>query len=50
MLKTAIERDSVAEALRGVPVQPVFRKTGNFNTRPAPAAVQVNGQVTPAKM
>ncbi|MCB9153036.1 MAG: aminotransferase class III-fold pyridoxal phosphate-dependent enzyme [Caldilineae bacterium] len=50
LLKTAIERDSVAEALRGVPVQPVFRKTGNFNTRPAPAAVQVNGQVTPAKM
>lgn len=33
-LKEALETDSVALRLRGEPVQPVFRKTGDFNTKP----------------
>jgi glutamate-1-semialdehyde aminotransferase len=34
LLKQAVETDTVADFLRGEPVQPVFRKTGNFNTKP----------------
>jgi len=41
VLKGAIERRDVARRLVGAPVEPVFRRTSNFNTRPAPAAVRV---------
>ncbi|HRV93526.1 MAG TPA: aminotransferase class III-fold pyridoxal phosphate-dependent enzyme [Anaerolineae bacterium] len=34
ILKQAIAEDDVAGYLRGKPVQPVFRKTGNFNVKP----------------
>ena len=35
-LKTAVESGRVLENLRGEPVQPVFRKTSQFNTKPVP--------------
>jgi hypothetical protein len=34
MLKSAVESGSVADKLKGEPVQPVFRKTDNFNMKP----------------
>ncbi len=34
ILKQAVEQNSVGDSLRGVPVQPVFRKTTDFNTKP----------------
>ena len=34
LLKRAVERVEVASLLRGEPVEPVFRKTGNFNMKP----------------
>jgi glutamate-1-semialdehyde aminotransferase len=34
ILQEAIAKDAVADYLRGEPVQPVFRKTGEFNTKP----------------
>ncbi len=34
ILKSAVERGDVRGALRGEPVEPVFRKTGNFNLKP----------------
>jgi glutamate-1-semialdehyde aminotransferase len=37
-LKAAIAARSVASQLRGRPVEPVFRKTTKFHTRPKPAA------------
>lgn len=37
ILKKAIEDHSIEEGLRGLPVEPVFRKTGNFNLKPKPA-------------
>jgi glutamate-1-semialdehyde aminotransferase len=44
-LRDAIEEGDLVARLRGVPVQPVFRKTGDFNTRPkangAPSVVPV---------
>lgn len=33
MLKEAVEKDLVEACLRGAPVEPVFRKTSNFNTK-----------------
>jgi glutamate-1-semialdehyde 2,1-aminomutase len=33
-LKKAVEEKDIAKYLRGKPVEPVFRKTGNFNTKP----------------
>jgi glutamate-1-semialdehyde aminotransferase len=36
VLKAAVERGRVLESLRGEPVQPVFRKTSQFNTKPVP--------------
>ena len=35
IVKKAVKKDRVAELLRGEPVQPVFRKTESFNTKPA---------------
>jgi glutamate-1-semialdehyde aminotransferase len=36
-LAAALADGTVRERLRGEPVEPVFRRTGNFNTRPRPA-------------
>lgn len=33
-LKSAVENSTVESSLQGEPVQPVFRKTGHFNTKP----------------
>jgi glutamate-1-semialdehyde 2,1-aminomutase len=33
-LKASIEKGALADDLRGEPVQAVFRKVGNFNTKP----------------
>ena len=41
MLKQAVADGTVNDSLRGIPVQPVFRKTGNFNIKPK---VAVNGK------
>ncbi|MEI7907131.1 MAG: aminotransferase class III-fold pyridoxal phosphate-dependent enzyme [Bacteroidota bacterium] len=38
MLKTVVEGKNVRAALRGEPVEPVFRKTSNFNIKPKRAA------------
>ena len=34
LLKKAVEENTVSNQLRGIPVQPVFRKTDNFNMKP----------------
>lgn len=34
MLKKAVEQNNIRSLLRGEPVQPVFRKTDNFNMKP----------------
>jgi glutamate-1-semialdehyde aminotransferase len=38
MLKDAVERGTVRTQLRGEPVEPVFRKTSNFNMKPVSKA------------
>jgi glutamate-1-semialdehyde 2,1-aminomutase len=37
-LRDAVSSRSLALLLRGRPLEPVFRKTSKFNTRPKPAA------------
>jgi hypothetical protein len=37
-LKAAVSAGAVASELRGKPVEPVFRKTTKFHTRPKPGA------------
>lgn len=34
ILKESVEKNNTAELIKGIPVQPVFRKTDNFNTKP----------------
>jgi hypothetical protein len=34
VLARAVQAKDVRSALRGAPVEPVFRKTSNFNTKP----------------
>jgi len=34
LLKNAVDENNVAGALKGVPVESVFRKVSNFNTKP----------------
>ena len=34
LLRTAVTEGNIRELLRGEPVQPVFRRTSNFNTKP----------------
>jgi glutamate-1-semialdehyde aminotransferase len=36
LLRAALERRALRESLRGAPVEPVFRRTGNFNMKPKP--------------
>jgi hypothetical protein len=36
VLKDAVEMGDVRRRLLGAPVEPVFRRTSSFNTRPAP--------------
>jgi glutamate-1-semialdehyde aminotransferase len=38
-LRRAVDEGNVRELLRGQPVAPVFRKTGGFHIKPAPASV-----------
>lgn len=38
VLRRAVEEGNIAGYLRGMPVEPVFRKTGNFNTKPRMSA------------
>jgi hypothetical protein len=38
LLRGALERRALRESLRGAPVEPVFRRTGNFNMKPKPTA------------
>jgi glutamate-1-semialdehyde aminotransferase len=40
ILKEAVATNSVREHLRGAPVEPVFRRTGNFNLKPKTKAVR----------
>jgi glutamate-1-semialdehyde aminotransferase len=35
LLKDAVDQGAVRQLLRGEPVEPVFRRTGNFNLKPA---------------
>jgi glutamate-1-semialdehyde aminotransferase len=35
MIKDAVDKGTVRSLLRGEPVEPVFRRTGNFNLKPA---------------
>lgn len=39
MLKEHVETGTLEDALRGTPVEPVFRKTSNFNTKPRHVSV-----------
>jgi glutamate-1-semialdehyde 2,1-aminomutase len=39
ILRDAVETGTVRQQLHGEPVEPVFRKTSNFNTKPVKAAV-----------
>ncbi len=41
ILKKAVDEKNVAGYLRGEPVEPVFRKTSNFNTKPKNKTVKV---------
>ncbi|MGA3013237.1 MAG: aminotransferase class III-fold pyridoxal phosphate-dependent enzyme [Bacteroidales bacterium] len=34
LLRQAVENNTVAEQIKGIPVQPTFRKTSGFNTKP----------------
>ncbi len=34
MLKDVVENNELASSIKGIPVQPVFRKTSDFNTKP----------------
>jgi glutamate-1-semialdehyde aminotransferase len=34
MLKNVVENNTVLEQIKGIPVQPTFRKTSGFNTKP----------------
>ena len=38
LLRAALEERRLPSALRGTPVEPVFRRTGNFNVKPKPPA------------
>jgi glutamate-1-semialdehyde 2,1-aminomutase len=40
VLKGALDTGDLVRRLLGAPVEPVFRRTGNFNMRPAPAAAR----------
>jgi len=37
LLKEAVENGTVAQQIKGIPVQPTFRKTSEFNTKPVQA-------------
>jgi glutamate-1-semialdehyde 2,1-aminomutase len=39
LLRGAVEQGSVRASLRGKPVEPVFRRVGQFNVKPRPAAI-----------
>jgi len=39
MLRKAIENGNIRQQLRGEPVEPVFRRTSNFNLKPVPSEI-----------
>jgi glutamate-1-semialdehyde aminotransferase len=41
ILKKAVEEKNILKYLKGKPVEPVFRKTGNFNIKPLKNSVKV---------
>jgi hypothetical protein len=41
ILKNAVDSGNVKQYLKGDPVEPVFRKTTNFNTKPKQKAAKV---------
>ena len=43
LLREALERGTVAEALRGAPLEPLFRRTGGFNVKPRPSREREGG-------
>ena len=52
ILKKAVDENNVLASLHGLPVEPVFRKTGNFNTKPAvpSAARDLGGEMRDSKL
>ena len=43
LLRDAVKKKNVAQLLKGIPVEPVFRKVSNFNMKPkAVPVVQEN--------
>jgi hypothetical protein len=34
LLKKAVANDTVLQQIKGIPIQPTFRKTSGFNTKP----------------
>jgi len=42
ILKEAVDKQDVKSYLKGKPVEPVFRKTSNFNTKPKVKAEEVH--------
>jgi hypothetical protein len=34
LLKKAVEKDTVLQQIKGTPIQPTFRRTSDFNTKP----------------
>jgi glutamate-1-semialdehyde 2,1-aminomutase len=42
ILKEAVDKENVKAYLKGEPVEPVFRKTSNFNTKPKQKAEEVH--------
>jgi glutamate-1-semialdehyde aminotransferase len=44
LLKAALARQALAASLRGQPVEPVFRRTGDFNVKPRPAAAEAKAE------
>ena len=48
LIRDAIESGDAVRHLRGSMVEPVFRRTGNFNTKPAPAPAPATPSIAPA--
>jgi glutamate-1-semialdehyde aminotransferase len=47
LLRAALERGTLARELRGQPVEPVFRRTSNFNLKPKPPEPPAEAQDEP---
>jgi hypothetical protein len=40
LLRDGVNKGTLADQLEGEPVEPVFRRTSHFNTKPAPAGAR----------